>query len=119
MSYQTRRTVIDALVVFLIPASSYLTGFLMQLDLGLMTPVLILPGVFVLLITYLHLVLRKGRKYDNFEHSLKYELEKTAIFVSLASLTYTFSVTGSNIYLAATAVFLLFSLYVFAYRPHS
>ena len=118
MDFKTTRKIIDSLVVGLILASSYLTGFLVQLDIGLMKGVLILPGLLVLLITYTHLVLRKGRKYDNFAHSLTYELEKTLLFVTLAALSYTYSVTDADLFLASTAVISIVSLYVFAYRPH-
>lgn len=118
MDYSTRRRLIDALVVSLIPGSSYLIGFLIQLELGLMTPILVLPGVMVLIIAYLHLVLRKGRKYDGFEHSLEYELQKTLIFVSLSSLTYIYSLNHNSIFLASTVAATIVSLYVFAYRPH-
>lgn len=119
MDFKTKRRIIDSLVIGLILASSYLTGFLIQLDIGLMKGVLILPGVLVLLIAYTHLVLRKGRKYDNFAHSLPYELEKTLIFVALMALSYTYSITHADLFLASTALTVLLSLYVFAYRPHS
>lgn len=118
MKFKIWRKIIDSVVVSLVLISSYLAGFLIQLDIGLMTGILILPVVLVLLITYTHLVLRKGRKYGSYEHSLIYELEKTLLFVTLSSLSYTFSVTKSDVFLISTVIALIVSLYVFAYRPH-
>lgn len=118
MNYSFWRKVIDASVVLLIIGSSYLTGFLVQLELGPMTLVLIMPSLLVLLVAYTHLVLRKGRKYGEFEHSLPYELKKTVLFLSLCSVTYVYYVTGQEIFLVSTVVATVVSLYVFAYRPH-
>ncbi|WP_414837317.1 hypothetical protein ACK3SF_03560 [Candidatus Nanosalina sp. VS9-1] len=121
-----RRMLIDSLIATVVLLSSYLVGYFQSMDLGSLTFALILPNFLLIALAYLHLVLRKGRRYDESEHRNSYEALKTAVFLVLIYSSYTagLSTNGGlapqNIVSTSVAlVFTAFTLYLMAYRPNT
>jgi hypothetical protein len=126
LGLKQRRILIDSSIATVILLSSYLIGYFISMDFGASTFSLILPNLLLILLAYLHLVLRKGRKYDESEHRKSYEVLKTVVFAVLIYSSYTagLSTNGSfmpqNIYATSTAViFTGATFYLMAYRPNN
>ena len=125
LDIKKERMIVDTVVVAVVFLISYLLGYFQSLDLGAVTVPLMLPNIFLLILTYLHIVLRRGRRYDTYEHKNTYELLKTVLFMALMASSY-FSGLSTDGSLApqnlavtffATLVAVL-NTYVMAYRAN-
>jgi hypothetical protein len=126
LGIKDERKLIDSLVVLVAATSAFLTGHFQVLDLGSITATIMLPSLFLLGLTFFHLVVRRGRKFDRTEHNLIYEGVKTVVFTGMA---YSFfrsgvsttqnSLVPQNIYGSILSVFFLgLTLYLMAYRAN-
>lgn len=118
ISYRNLRTVVDFLAVIGVGFASFMVGFIRQAGLGPMSIGLNLPVFLLILISYVHLVLRRGRNFDESEHSITYEIIKTFVFVSLVLTSYLISMSTEIIIMAGLTMSAIASMYVFVYRPH-
>jgi preprotein translocase subunit YajC len=112
--------------VLVAAVSAFLTGHFQVLDLGSITATITLPSLFLLGLTFFHLVVRRGRKFNQNKHEMIYEAFKALIFTGLA---YSFfrsgvsttqnSLVPQNIFGSFLSVFFLcLALYLMAYRPN-
>ena len=125
LDIKEERMAVDTAVVAVVFLVSYLLGYFQSLDLGAVTLPLILPNIILLILAYLHIVLRRGRRYDTYEHKNTYELLKTGLFIALIASSYFSglstdgSLTPQNLAVTffATLVAVL-NTYVMAYRAN-
>lgn len=125
LDIKKERMAVDTAVVAVVFLISYLLGYFQSLDLGAVTVPLMLPNIFLLILAYLHIVLRRGRRYDTYEHRNKYELLKTGLFIALLISSYFsgLSTDGSLIPQNLAAMFFttaaaVLNTYVMAYRAN-
>lgn len=125
LGIRNERKIVDGLVVMVAASSAYFGGFLQTIGLGPVSAPMLLPVVFLLALCFMHLVLRKSRKFDEHEHSPGYVILKTFIFTGMtvfsyrAGLSTMANLAPSDTISAALTVFLmLLNLYVMAYRAN-
>lgn len=125
VNIKNERKLIDGFIVLVVAASSYSAGFIQTLDIGAVKSTAYLPVGFILFLTFMHLVLRKSRKFDEREHDAKYEILKTFVFVATVIFSFrtgksaTETLMPQNIVsVGISIVFLAISLYLLAYRAN-
>lgn len=124
LSIKIQRIVADTAVVLTVFISSFLTGVFRSMDFGGLTTALVLPNILLLLLAFMHLVLRKGRKYDESAHRNVRELFKTGLFAGFALSVYMAGTSAvgitpqSIIFTALSVILLALNIYYLAYRPH-
>lgn len=124
IDFRTRRVVFDTFVVLTVAVSSFLTGVFHALQLGDVTTAVVLPNMLLIILAFIHLVLRMGRKYDETVHKKTVELLKTLVFIPFAVSMYMtgLSTEGlmpqSILFTLLSMILLPVSVYILAYRPH-
>lgn len=125
INIKNERKVIDGFIVLVVTASSYSAGFIQTLNLGAVSSIVYIPVGFILFLTFMHLVLRKSRKFDEREHKNTYELVKSVIFAGTVLFSFrTGKSTVENIIptdmisAGLAIVFLSVCLYFMAYRAN-
>jgi hypothetical protein len=123
---KNERKVFDSVVLLVAAISAYLTGYFQVLDMGAVTVTLMMPNVFLIGLAFLHLVFRKGRKFDRKEHRLSYEGLKTLVFAGMAYTSYQSGLSTTqnsffpgNIGMAfVSVIFIASGIYLMAYRAN-
>ncbi|MFB6242425.1 MAG: hypothetical protein ABEJ36_06525 [Candidatus Nanosalina sp.] len=119
------RALIDGVAVCIAAFAAFMTGFLSVYGFGGVTPILILPNVFLIGIIFFHLVVRKGRRFDESMHSFSQKLFNA---IGYGFMSYTSYITGlsatryfipTNLFLAGVSLAIIaFDLYLLSYRVH-
>lgn len=125
VNIKNERKVIDSFVVLVFAVSSYSAGFIQTLEIGAVKSTAYLPVGFILFLTFMHLVLRKSRKFDEREHNTGYEAVKSLVFAGTVLFSFR---TGKSaietlvpqdmISGGLAFIFLIFSLYLMAYNAN-
>lgn len=125
VNIRTERKILDSGVVLAAAVASYLTGYIQVLDLGAITPALTLPNVFLMGMAFIHLVFRKGRKFDENAHDPLKELLKALTLIVTAYTAYTAGISATENLMPQNTVMLLLAVtstsaavYITAYRPN-
>lgn len=125
VNIKNERKVIDSFVVLVVAASSYFAGFIQTLDIGAVKSTSYLPVGFILFLTFMHLVLRKSRKFDENEHNTSYELVKSSVFAGTVLFSFRTGKSAIEALMpqdiisgALAIIFLVVSLYLMAYRAN-
>lgn len=125
LGIKNERKIIDGLIVFVAVSSSYFGGFLQTLGLGAVSSALLMPVGFILLLCFMHLVLRRSRKFDENEHNPFYVLVKGTVFTGLILTSYRSGLStmenlmpSNRVMMTLTMFFLVFSFYLMAYRAN-
>ena len=105
--------------------SSYLIGYIQVLDLGAITPALTLPNLFLLGMAFIHLVFRKGRKFDENAHDPSKEILKAAVLAITAYTAYSAGISATENLMPQNMLMTLLAVistataaYTTAYRPN-
>lgn len=119
------RMILDTAIVSVAFILAYLTGYFQSMNLGAATAAILLPNILLLGLIYVHLVLRKGRRYDESEHRKSYEFFKTGVFLALLISSYTAGLSTDGSFLpqnsvsaTASLISAALNLYILAYRPN-
>ncbi|MFB6116433.1 MAG: hypothetical protein ABEK10_02865 [Candidatus Nanosalina sp.] len=125
LGIKNERKIIDGLVVLIAFSSSYFGGFLQTLELGAVSVAVLMPVGFILLLCFMHLVLRKSRKFDETEHNPLYIILKGISFAGMTLTAYRTGISTTNNFIPGNrlmtglaAVFFILSLYLMAYRAN-
>ena len=122
---KNERKLIDGIVVLIAASSAYFSGFIQTLDLGPVSITILLPVSFIVFLAFMHLVLRRSRKFDEREHKIAYELIKGLTFTGTVLLSYRTGLSATKTFIpqntvssVATIIFLGASMYLMAYRAN-
>lgn len=126
INIKDERKVLDSVIVFVSVFSAYAAGFIQLLGLGAITFTLTLPTVFLIVLAFLHLVIRTSRKFDRAEHRISYQAVKTVVFTGMAYFWYQSGLsTGGSLIPQFNKTFLIAlgftaaSLYLMAYLANN
>ena len=125
INIRTERKILDSGVVMAAAVASYLTGYIQVLELGAITPALTLPNLFLLGMAFIHLVFRKGRKFDENAHDPFKEILKAFTLILTAYTAYSAGISATENLMPQNTLMLLLALvstaaavYITAYRPN-
>lgn len=124
VNIRNERKIIDGLVVLGAASSAYFGGFIQTQDLGPVSISILLPVGFIVFLTFMHLVLRKSRKFEEREHRIAYEILKGTVFTGLVLFSYRAGLSVENmvpqdvIPSTAAGLFLAAAMYLMAYRAN-
>jgi hypothetical protein len=123
---KNKRKILDSGVLVVAAVCAYLTGYFQVLELGAVAVTLMLPNIFLIGLAFLHLVIRKGRKFDRREHQLSYEGLKTIIFAGFTYTAYRSGLSATQNSLlpqdmgmaTISLLFIISGLYMMSYRAN-
>lgn len=125
INIKNERKLFDSSIVLITAVSAYLTGYLQTLELGPILVAVTLPNIFLIGLTFVHLVIRKGRKFDDLAHKPTYELLKALVFGSGVFTAYNSGISATESFLPQNLIMSLLALiltgcmiYLMAYRPN-
>ncbi len=121
---KNERKFIDSLVIIAASSSAYFGGFIQSLNLGPVSISILLPVGVIVFLAFMHVVLRKSRKFDEREHQIAYEILKGVVFTGLIIFSYRSGLSAvelipqSLISSVSTLLFLTVAIYLMAYRSN-
>lgn len=125
VNIKTERKILDGIAVLIAFISAYAAGFIHVMNFGALSFPLMMPALFVILIVFMHLVIRKSRKFDKSEHRPLYEALKAFVFTGMVYTSYRTglsvqdSLVPENIVMFGLAsIFAVFSIFLMAYRAN-
>lgn len=125
VNIKTERKILDGIAVLIAFISAYAAGFIQVMNFGALSVPLMMPALFVILIVFMHLVIRKSRKFDKSEHRPLYEALKAFVFTGMVYTSYRTglsvqdSLVPENIVMFGLAsIFAVFSIFLMAYRAN-
>lgn len=126
LGIKNERKVIDSVIVLTMMFSAYFVGYIRTMDLGALAITLTLPSLLLLSLGFIHLIIRSGRKFDESEHKLSYELLKALIYLGLGYSAFKSGISVKeglippiSIFSIAMMASLILSVYILAYRPNN
>lgn len=125
LNIKFERKIIDGIVFLSSLFLAFVVGFFGTLPIGNLATALTLPSIFLLLVIYLHLVIRKGRSYDETAHKVTIILLKSFIYLLNAYVFYNWGSLGQNHfldiglqYIAQLTISAIIGTYLLVYRPN-
>lgn len=125
LGIKNERKIIDGLIVSVAFSSAYFGGFLQTLGLGAVSTAVLMPVGFILLLCFMHLVLRRSRKFDESEHNPVYIALKALVFTGMILSSYRAGIStmenlmpSNTVMLGSSLLLVVLSLYLMAYRAN-